>query len=240
MAFCTDCGEQVIDGVKFCANCGMAVVETNKSTQRKMVYEGELHKCPNCGEILESFVINCSACGYELRGANSTSSVKVLAMKLEQLELKRPPKKMVNIFIQALSGGQLTNIDEQKVDLIKNFSIPNTKEDVCEFLILASSNIDIKLYGMAYHSSQLQGMLATSQKAVSDAWLAKFEQAYQKAQFLFGGTQEFLNIQVFYERKMKEIEKMKRQIPMSIIGFIGVIFLLVVFIWLLLFLTGLI
>ena len=100
MAFCTNCGEQVIDGAKFCANCGMAVVETNKSTQRKMVYEGELHKCPNCGEILESFVINCSACGYELRGANNTSSVKVLAMKLEQLELKRPPKKMVNIFIQ--------------------------------------------------------------------------------------------------------------------------------------------
>ena len=50
MEFCTNCGEQVIDGAKFCANCGMAVVETNKSTQRKMVYEGELHKCLNCGD----------------------------------------------------------------------------------------------------------------------------------------------------------------------------------------------
>ena len=238
MAFCTNCGEQVNESAKFCANCGAAVVETNTSTQRKMVYDGELHKCPNCGELLESFVSNCSACGYELRGANSASAVKILAMKLEQLEAKRTPKKMGNAFTQALSGGQLSDIDEQKVDLIKNFSIPNTKEDVREFVILASSNIDIKLYGMTYHSSQLQGMIAASQRAVSDAWLAKFEQAYQKAQLLFGGTQEFLNIQALYERKMKEIEKKKRQFPMFIIGCIGGPLLLVIFIWLLVFLTG--
>ncbi len=237
MAFCTNCGESINDDAKFCANCGMAVTE-GKSTPRRKVYDGELHKCPNCGELLESFVSNCSACGYELRGTNSTSSVKILAMKLEQLELKRPPKKMENVFAKAMSGGQITDIDVQKVDLIKNFSIPNTKEDVREFVILASSNIDIKLYGMTYHSSQFQGMIVASQKAVSDAWLAKFEQAYQKAQLLFGGTQEFLNIQALYERKMKEIEKKKRQFPMFIIAMIVGPLLLMIFIWLLVFLTG--
>lgn len=235
MAFCIKCGQALADGANFCANCGTVVNEINTNMQRKMVYDGELHKCPNCGEILESFVSNCSSCGYELRGVNTTSAVNILAMKLEQLESKRPPKERGNVFTQALIGGELTNIDEQKVNLIKNFSIPNTKEDIREFVILASSNIDIKLYGMAYHSSQFQGMMAASQKAVSDAWLAKFEQAYQKAQLLFGETQEFLNIQALYERKTKEIEKKKRQFPMFIIGLVGGLLLFLIFIWVLVF-----
>ena len=238
MAYCTNCGQKLAEGAKFCANCGKEVEESNASTQRKTVFDGELHKCPNCGELLESFVAKCPSCGYELRGSGSVSSVRTLAMKLEQLESKRPPKKIGNVFSTALAGGQLSSIDEQKVDLIRNFSIPNTKEDVREFIILASSNIDMKLYGMTYHSSQIQGMTAASQKAVSDAWLAKFEQAYQKAKLLFGETQEFVNIQLLYESKMKEIAKKKRQFPLFIIALVGGILFLLVFIWLLVFLTN--
>lgn len=230
MAFCINCGQKLAEGAKFCANCGQAVSSANSPNQRKAVYDGEVHKCPNCGEILESFTVNCPSCGYELRGANSTSSVQTLAMKLEQIESKRPPKKLRSVFSTAFSGGQLTYIDEQKVDLIKNFSIPNTKEDVLEFIILASSNIDVKLYGMEYHSSQIQGKIVASQKAVSEAWLAKLEQAYQKAQLLFGGAQEFVNIQALYERKIKEIKRKKMQYPLFIIGIIGSILFIPVFI----------
>lgn len=238
MVFCINCGQELAEGANFCANCGKAV-SASPSAQRKTVYDGELHKCPNCGEILESFSTNCSSCGYELRGANSTSSIKLLSLKLEQLEAKRPLNiKTGNMFSKAFTGGQLSSIDEQKVDLIKNYTIPNTKEDVREFIILASSNIDVKLYGMEYHSSQFQGMIVASQKAVSDAWLAKLEQAYQKAQLLFGDTQEFASIHTQYERKMKEIEKKKRQFPLFLAGTIGGSLLFTLLIWLLVFLAG--
>ena len=33
---------------------------------------------------------------------------------------------------------------QQKTNLIINFSVPNTREDILEFMILASSNIDVK------------------------------------------------------------------------------------------------
>ena len=33
---------------------------------------------------------------------------------------------------------------QQKANLIINFSVPNTREDILEFMILASSNIDVK------------------------------------------------------------------------------------------------
>lgn len=228
MPFCSNCGKEIENNARFCSGCGSPqnTTQADNQGQRKIKFEGEIHKCPNCGEILDSFILNCPICGYELRSSNSISSIKELSSKLEQLEEKRPIKKIKNIFYTGLSGGQLTNIDEQKVSLIKNFSIPNTKEDVLEFFILASSNIDIKLYGLEYHSSQIQGWIVASQKAVSDAWLSKLEQAYQKAHILFGETQEFKNVQALYERKMKEIKRKKWQLPMLFVGIFGSVFLM--------------
>lgn len=225
MPFCTNCGQQIQEGARLCARCGtLAHRDGHKeNVQRKFVYDGEIHKCPNCGEVLDSFLANCPACGYELRGVDSTSSVEALAMKLEQIEAKRPPRKTRNVFAQVFSGGQISSIDEQKVGLIKNFSIPNTKEDIMEFIILASSNIDMKVYGV---NSQQYQALNPAQREISDAWLAKYEQAYQKAQLMFGGTQDFLNIQSVYERKMREIQRKKRQLPLLWIGtVIGIVVL---------------
>lgn len=93
----------------------------------------------------------------------------------------------------------------------------------------------MKVYGV--NSGQYQ-TLNSAQREVSDAWLAKYEQAYQKARLMFGGTQDFLNIQGVYEQKMHEIQKKKRQLPLLIAGSLGGSLLLVVLIWLLVFLTG--
>ena len=47
MAFCSNCGERIEEGANFCNKCGKPVNENNSS--RKVTYEGEIHKCPNCG-----------------------------------------------------------------------------------------------------------------------------------------------------------------------------------------------
>ena len=235
MAFCINCGQELAEGAKFRAGCGKAVNDNSSATQRKTVYDGEIHKCPNCGSILGAYDSVCEACGYERRGAKATGSIRELQLKLEDLYSKRPQRKARTIFSQALSGGQTSNADEEIVGLIKNFSIPNNKEDIMEFIILASSNIDMKVYGV---NSQQYQTLNPAQREISDAWLAKYEQAYQKAQLMFGGTQDFLNIQGVYEQKMREIQKRKRQLPLLLIGCIGGSLLLVALIWLLVFLTG--
>ena len=118
MAFCINCGQELADGANFCGNCGKAVSVNNPTSQRKTVFEGELHKCPNCGEILNSFVSVCPACGHELRGAETSSSVREFAKKLE-----------------------LASTVSQTVTLIKSFPIPNTKEDIYECMIIAAANI---------------------------------------------------------------------------------------------------
>lgn len=247
--YCSNCGEKLIFGSKFCNSCGakVGVISTNKPdyaklennkkasqvvvediTERKNVYEGKIHKCPNCGGIIDAYETVCESCGYEIRGRKAASSVRELQLKLEEIHAKRPQKKMKSIFGQVLSGGQLSSADEEVVSLIKNFPIPNTKEDIMEFMILASSNIDLKLYGM---NSQQYKMSNPGQAEISDAWLAKFEQAYQKAKISFGTTPEFQKFQNIFDQKNKEISKAKKKtlyIILSIIG--GVILYFVIMI----------
>lgn len=237
MAYCINCGHKLIDGSKFCNNCGCQIPSgiNGNSDRRRSTYEGVIHKCPNCGEVLDSFVAKCPSCGHEFRGTSATNSVKELSRKLEELESKRPQQKNQTILSTVFSDGQLTNIDEQKINLIKNFSIPNTKEDIMEFVILASSNIDLKVYGL---NGLMNQDINPAQREISDAWLAKFEQAYQKAQLMFGDSQEFMNIHLLFEKKQKEIKKRRWQLPILIIGVFGSILLMFGLVIIIMMITG--
>lgn len=167
MAFCMNCGQELPDGAKFCSSCGTAngTVEA-KTNERKTTYDGELHKCPNCGELLNSFVTNCTACGYELRSVKIKSPVSELAKKIE-----------------------MASSVEDKIELITNFYVPNTKEDIYEFFILAVSNLEDTVYD------------------TDDAWRAKLEQTYHKAKISFGKTPEFDYIEKLYNRTNAKVSK---------------------------------
>lgn len=167
MSFCINCGQEVTAGAKFCANCGNAIVGEAPATERKTVYEGNLHKCPNCGDLMEPFEIKCAVCGYELRNARATVSVKEFELKLER-----------------------TKSVDNRIALIKTFSIPNAKEDIYDFFILAISNVE-----------------AGGEEA--DAWLAKLEQTYQKARLLFGSNTAFSYFQELYDKALKDKSKRK-------------------------------
>lgn len=174
MAFCINCGQELADGAKFCANCGKTTDNNTSSSQRKTVYDGEIHKCPNCGEVLGAFVVNCPSCGYEIRGGNTSSSAREFAIRLADVAS-----------------------DEQKITLIKSFQIPNSKEDILEFMVVASTNFDA--------SASLSGN--EMNKIVSDAWLSKVEQSYQKAVLLFFNDSDFSKIQNVYDKVCDKIKK---------------------------------
>lgn len=170
MKRCSNCGTLLRSVDKFCPECGLPTgIKSN--TQRKQVFEGTLHKCPHCGEAIQSFSNNCPSCGFEFRDVRPTFSVKEFERQLHSLDTKRSPDNS-------------TQIDQQIINLIQSFSIPNAKEDIIDFMILASSNI----VGDDYKST---------------AWMSKMEQSYQKASFLFGKDPNFAEISKIYNRKKK-------------------------------------
>ena len=211
MAFCSNCGQKLAEGAKFCSGCGTAIngVNTNQTNpsqsngnsvnnyQRRISYDGEILKCPNCGEVLNSFTTNCPSCGYELRGAKTSSSIQELARKLEELENKREKQTWSSWLQQKLNGTKLNVVDEQKISLIQNFPIPNTKEDILEFMVLASSNVKSKNHATSY-----------AEERIIDAWNTKLEQTCQKALLNFGEDNKFLEtLEHITGKKLKKREK---------------------------------
>ena len=223
MAYCSNCGNQLVEGSKFCNNCGTAV-DSENNNQRKTVYDGEIHKCPNCGEVLSSFVTVCPACGYELRGAKASNSVRELAIKLQQIESGRTSKSN-NILGRGFGFKQPDDIDEQKINLIKSFAIPNTKEDILEFAVLAASNVDRNAYDESY--GYLSQRMNARRRDVSNAWMSKLEQAYQKAKIVLAGDPRLNEIQALYDSTHKSVNKVKWR-TWKLVGIIyGVLFAII-------------
>lgn len=172
MAFCINCGQHLDEGAKFCPSCGHSVaVDKTINSGRETVYEGSVHKCPNCGEVLPSFVAHCPSCGYEIRGNSAVKSVQELYMEINR-----------------------ATSSSQKDTMIRNFPIPNSKEDILEFMVIASSNI-----------------IGEDDKDIYEAWLAKFEQAYQKAVLLFKSDDDFSKIEKIYENCQNNIKAEKQR-----------------------------
>ena len=244
--YCTNCGEKLTVGSKFCNNCGTPTgsnqVQENNSvqapiiepqveelekdepiTERQTVYEGKIHKCPNCGEVMKSFSANCPSCGFEIRGSRATTSVQEFAMKLEQIEQKQMPHFEEKSSVMKMVFGKDFKGDDydiqqakrdfekrrksEKASLISSFPIPNTKEDILEFLLLASSNIDVK----------------TTHDIVTQAWLQKLEQVYQRAQITIRNTNEFKQAKFIYDSKQKELGKQKKNKKNKILGGVALI-----------------
>ena len=148
---CSYCNKEVVDGAVFCPYCGKQIERNNEEDKRKIEFEGTIYKCPNCGEVLNSFEAYCPACGYEIRNRKRIGAVEELTRKLEELESKRDPEVELKLKeMRAWHGASLVGlspVDEQKISLIKNFPVPNTKEDLYEFLIMAKANMKLENYG---------------------------------------------------------------------------------------------
>lgn len=158
-----------MEGNAFCGNCGSPVGEENKRKEKTTVAY-----CPACGEVVGKNETRCPACGFEIRDA-SEGSIALLSEKLDKIEAMRPRKNKDD------EEDEISATDKRKINLIQTWPIPNTKEDLYEFMSMASGNA----------TSSCGFFMSATDTALMSAWLSKFEQSYAKAERLFGADDDF-------------------------------------------------
>lgn len=197
---CSNCGEKLSDDAKSCLFCGQKIAQIGKSgSKREVTYDGTIHKCPNCGEVLKSFEAICPKCNYELRGVKSVSAVSELVAKIEKLEAKKGEEKSQKDDVK------LSPVEKQQIALISNFQIPNTKEDILDFMILASSHI---LKEKVQERSEHDEFVYAEFKS---AWKMKFEQAYDKAKICIKSDSNRAEIEQCYEKTIIQPKKIRKK-----------------------------
>jgi len=156
MAFCTQCGNKIADDAKFCSGCGKMNARgaspdrSEQGGQRRRVQDGVTHECHYCGAVLESFATHCPACGRELR---VTHECHYCGAVLESFATHCPAcgRELRDMKV----SGSISELDrrireaysqKQKIEIIRNFPVPNSREDVLEFMIHACSIFDAEYY----------------------------------------------------------------------------------------------
>ena len=185
--------------------------------QRRQVYDGVIHKCPNCGEVLNGYTANCPSCGYEIRREQAISTIEDLSRKLSDIDKQRKaPSKLDTVREIYGFHTQQDNIYAARASVILTHPIPTTKEDILEFMVLASSNVNVTAmvgattFDANGNSTRYQKMLVEQ-----NAWLSKMEQAYKKAQLSFPTDPVFQQIQGIYDAKMEELSAAKKRASKS-------------------------
>lgn len=112
-------------------------LEANKPRQKEKV--GNIKTCPACGSSVKAMVLNCSDCGHEFSNASANSTIKNL-----ELIIETERKKYISKNSEAEGGDYWAGntFNEQELPrILKNFPIPNTKEDLIEALSFMSSKV---------------------------------------------------------------------------------------------------
>lgn len=94
-----------------------------------------LRKCPNCGASMPVMAIVCPFCGHEISSPKVLSSVQELADKIEQISSRLDLNGKNSYEIEEAKNA----MNEEIINAISFFPVPNSKQDIVEFLALACS-----------------------------------------------------------------------------------------------------
>jgi hypothetical protein len=150
---------------------------------------GNIIKCPQCKANIPSFSTNCEFCGHEFRNLSVSNSVKQFFEKLEALDNNQTSGNVFESFMNKLGDDK----HKRKIELILNFPVPNSKEDILEFLALSVPRARPL---SAWSSNQLD-------RELTKAYAQKCEQIIMKAGFSFKNDNATLEEIRYYANELK-------------------------------------
>lgn len=181
--------------------------ENKKIVEHEKAAE-EARKCPFCGESLKAFQTICPACGHEIVNAKTSTAILDFSRELREIEAKRKPESKIGNLARSIGVAKADTTDEQLANLIRNVNIPNNKEDVYEFIIMASNNINT---AAVFTNNPLRAGVKTEKqlngiKLRNEAWISKMKQIYERASLSFADDADFERIRELYNRTNASID----------------------------------
>ena len=158
--------------------------DTQPKVTQKSSKEGDIKKCPACGATAKSFTTICPDCSHEFRNIQASNAMRVFEAKLLEIE---------NTTEYRDENNSSVIVTLKKAEYLTNFNIPNTKEDILEFLSIAvpQANIKISFFERLGPDSKLK-----------NAWRAKCEQIIMKARFAMKEDKKTLDEIEFYAKQL--------------------------------------
>ena len=160
---------------------------------------GDVKKCPSCGAITQSFSTKCSDCGHEYRNIDASQNITKFFDKLDELESTRKDNLferknesetsffdlikiymfwwlyLIRFFVNKSKSTRWSTTDARKEEMIINFPVPNSREEIIEFITLSISKIQILSF---YKRFSEDGKYISKWNSI---WKKKAEQVFMKA-----------------------------------------------------------
>jgi hypothetical protein len=179
--------EMVLDGKLFEKKQSITNIEPPVPSAPKSDKHGDVKKCPACGAMVGSFQTECADCGHEFSNIEANASIDKLFKMLNDAEDLRkddsdtsnPLKALGSFYAKSFSG--MTGpgkVEKKKMEIISNFPVPTTKNDILEFLSLAMPK-----------AKQIGNFLTKNSpdnkahNEFAQVWKTKCEQIIMKAKF---------------------------------------------------------
>ena len=205
--------------------------EPSLSSAPKSDKLGDVKRCPACAAIVQSFATKCADCGTEFRNIEASQNITKFFEKLDELEANRKdtlfeskdidsgttvgtlikwwlfwwvllPLKLITFIANKTKPGKWSVTDSRKEEMIMNFPVPNSREDIIEFITLSISKI--KTIGLLKRIDD-EGKYISKWNAI---WKKKAEQVYTKAKI---SMQEDKSTIIAIEGMLIEAEIIKKK-----------------------------
>lgn len=154
---------------------------------------GDVRKCPTCGAMVEPFQTKCPECGYEFRNIEANSTTQKLMDALDAINAQTTNQGVVSSVLSGLArvGLGCDSATMRKCQIIQNFPVPNTKEDLIEMLSLAHTNAE-------------KDSFDSGEEEMQEAWKVKEKQIIAKADLMIKDDPDYITLKESWKKKKKK------------------------------------
>lgn len=171
---------------------------------------GDVRKCPACGSIVVGGMAVCEECGYAFSNVDANRTCQRLFEELMQIEKRDSEKKgeskgdlkgVFTSFLASALSGDSDSATKEKMALISNYAIPNTRADLIDMLTSIQGKVNSK--------AGKDGFDEYRHEDLGYAYWQLYINCINKAKVNFADDKSFSRYYDFYEEELQRSKKKK-------------------------------